>query len=46
MAWEVHAAIQDERAVNLISTQVDGKKIELPAILSDKPFKNMGGNLF
>ena len=40
---EVHAAIQDERAVNLISTQVDGKKIELPAILSDKPFKNMGG---
>ncbi len=23
---------------------VDGKKIELPAILSDKPFKNMGGN--
>ena len=43
MAWEVHAAIQDERAVNLISTQVDGKKIELPAILSDKPFKNMGG---
>ena len=44
MAWEVHAAIQDECAVNLISTQVDGKKIELPAILSDKPFKNMGGN--